>query len=141
MGNRVIGLDESFDRAGLPEEARPRSRWMGCVRKVVVGFVLVLTSVVFLGTGMGKPFRYWESIDWVQVFEGPDRVVLFVEVDRNQGRPGPLVSPANVHLPQRLIRIDIFPDGRVRRALLEHEKRLSFHPNLARIVRGRDDFY
>jgi hypothetical protein len=76
------------------------------------------------------------------VLEGPDRVVLFVEVERAMRWPGLLQSHPHNYA-AAFLRIDVFPDGRVERAALRSDLKghITFNTNLYAAVRLADGFY
>ncbi len=92
--------------------------------------------------GVGFPNTYWHRIGHVQVFEGPDRVVPFVEVKRAMKWPG-LLSRAPHNYAAAFLRIDVLPDGRVERTVLRSdlEGHITFNTNLYAVVRLPDGFY
>jgi hypothetical protein len=118
----------STRRGGLP----------GCFLQ---GFV-VLVVVVVCGLGVGLPNTYWHRLGYVQVLEGPDRVVLFVEVNRAMRWPG-LIARHSHNFAAAFLRIDVFPDGRIERTTLSSdlEDRLTFNTNLYVVVHLADGFY
>ena len=94
------------------------------------------------GLGVGLPHTYWHRLGDVQVFEGPDRVVLFVEVERAMRWPGLLPRPP-WNFAAAFLRIDVFPDGRVERTALQSdlEGHITFNTILYAAVRLADGFY
>jgi hypothetical protein len=93
--------------------------------------------------GLGLPYTYWHRLAYVQVFEGPDRVILFVEVAREMDRPGLFPGAYPYHFAAALLRIDVFPDGRVERTNLgfDCDDGLTFNTNLYALARLADGFY
>lgn len=94
------------------------------------------------GFGLGLPNTYWHHLGDAQVLEGPDRVVLFIEVERAMWWPGFIgVAPHN-HA-AAFLRIDIFPDGRVERTTLRSdlEGHITLNTNLYAVVYLADGFY
>ncbi len=92
--------------------------------------------------GVGFPNTYWHCIGNVQVFEGPDRVVLFVEVQRGMKWPGLLGRPPH-NFAAGFLRIDVFADGRVERTALRSDLKgyITFNTNLYVVVHLADGFY
>jgi hypothetical protein len=112
-------------------------RRIGCVSVVVAG----LASLVVCA-GVGLPITYYHHLGYVQAFEGPDRVILFVEVERGMEWPG-LVGHAPYRYAAAFYRIDVFPDGRVEKSALrsDSEGHLTFNTNLFAVARLADGFY
>jgi hypothetical protein len=111
---------------------------LGCLLST---FVIVFLLFIF-GVGVGLPNTYWHRLGNVQVFEGPDRVVLFVEAQRAMRWPGFLrEGPHN--FAAAFLRIDVFPDGRVERTALQSELNghITFNTYLYVAVRLADGFY
>ena len=79
----------------------------------------------------------------MQVFEGPDRVTLFVEIERAMLRPGLFPGAYPYNFAAAFLRIDVFPDGRVERATLRFDRDvdITFNTNLYAVVRLADGFY
>ena len=126
--------------AGKP---RPASTRRGCRRGCVLsGFVVLLLLLVGVA-GLGLPYTYWHRLGYAQVFEGPDRVVLFVEVERAMNRPGLFPGAYPYNFAAALLRIDVFPDGRVERTTFKSNlgDELTFNTNLYAVVRLADGFY
>src|SRR4051812_44690657 len=92
--------------------------------------------------GVGLPNTYWHCLGDVQVFAGPDRVVLFVEVERAMRWPGLLSRPPH-DFAAAFLRIDVFPDGRVERTALRSDLDvdITFNTNLYAAVHLADGFY
>ena len=96
----MIADPEDLIGESLPaEKPGRRSTRRGCRRGCLLsGFVVLLLLLVGVA-GLGLPYTYWHRLGYAQVFEGPDRVVLFVEVERAMNRPGlfpgayPSISP------------------------------------------------
>ena len=108
----LIGESPPVGKPGPPSTGRGCRR--GCLPWCVVGFLLFLVGVC----GLGLPTTYWHALGYAQVFEGPDRVVLFVEVQQAMEWPGFLMTPGYYNA-VAFFRIDVFPDGRVERTALQ----------------------
>ena len=85
--------------------ARPRRLARG-----LAGFLALVVSFVVLA-GVGRPNGYRDRIGSMQVFEGSDGIIAFVETDLVTYRPGLIRSPAVVWEPIHLDRIDVGRDG------------------------------
>jgi hypothetical protein len=121
----------------------PRRAGSGCGRGcLLVGGAVVLFLLVGV-VGVGLPYTYWHHLGHVQAFEGPDRVVLFVEVERAMNRPGLFPGAYPYNFAAALWRIDVFPDGRVERTFLrlDVDDDVTLNTNLYAVVRLADGFY
>jgi hypothetical protein len=108
----------------------------GCVLTALALFIFDL--VVCAGLGQSK--TYWHEIGPVQIFEGTDSVIAFVEISQATHRPGLIRSPANVRIPARLLRIEVGRDGSVKQALLPSEPHIDFN-NVDSVLKLADAFY
>jgi hypothetical protein len=122
----------------------PGAAGSGCGRGcLLVGGAVVLFLLVGV-LGLGLPYTYWHRLAEVQAFEGPDRVVLFVEVQRAMNRPGLFPGAYAYDLAAALWRIDVFPDGRVERTpfrLDDVGDDITLNTNLYTVVRLAEGFY
>jgi hypothetical protein len=125
------------------EESNPRATRRGCLRRCLLCCVAVLFFLLVGVGGIGLPYTYWHRLGDGQVFEGPDRVVLFVEVERGMLRPGLFPATYPYNFAAAFLRIDVFPDGRVERSTLRFDGDLhvTFNTNLFSVVRLADGFY
>jgi hypothetical protein len=115
----------------------------GCRRGCLLcGLALVLFVLVGVA-GLGLPYVYWHHLRNAQVFEGPDRVTLFLEVERDMRRPGLFPAAYPYRFPAALLRIDVFPDGRFERTTLRFDldDYITFNTNNYTVVRLADGFY
>lgn len=114
-----------------------------CRERVIAGGVTLLLFglISAFGVGLGVPNTYWLQVGEMQAFEGPEGVVLFVEVDRTVRLPGSLRSAPVRKRPLQLLRIDVSPTGQVTRNTLRFNNWTTFNMNIAPIVRLEDDFY
>ena len=98
--------------------------------------------ILFVGMGLGSPRTYWQRIGDMQAFEGPDRLVLFVEVRRAMRWPG-LISSKAINLAAGFLRVDVFPDGRVERKDLRYnpEDHLTLNTNIGVVLKLVDAFH
>jgi hypothetical protein len=129
----------SWDHGERP--SRP-STGRGCLPGCLLsGFVAVVILIV-AANGVGFPKTYWHHIGDVQAFEGPDRVVVFVEVERAMKWPGLLSRPPH-NFAAGFLRIDVFPDGRVERTVLysDLEGHITLNTNLYAVAHLADGFY
>ncbi|WZO97890.1 hypothetical protein EP7_004942 [Isosphaeraceae bacterium EP7] len=114
---------------------RVRRGCLGC-------FVLILAMILVVFIGVGRPETCWNRIKAVQIFEGPESVILFVEVDQVTERPGLVRSPGTVYDQLRLFRFEVTADGKVKQRLLEFEQGESFELwNRGPVTRLSDGFY
>lgn len=109
----------------------------GCLMTAFIAWVV--WAVV--GTGAGQRYTYWHRIGNLQVFEGPDSVILFVEVQLATRRPGLIQSPPVVDEPSRLLQIEVAPDGAAKTTVLKSDDFTTFNMNVAPIIRLADAFY
>lgn len=144
-------IDDESNPWHAPETLSPRdssqkkTRLVTCggclIACLVSGFVVFVLLHIF-GLGIGQPVTYWHRLGDAQVFEGPDRVVVFIEIERAMQWPGFMDRPPH-NYPAAFLRIDVFPDGRVERSELgsDLEGHITFNTNLYAIVRLADGFY
>ena len=133
MSNSDAFLDPSPPPGG--RGCRP-----GCL---IVGFIAAMAAgVLVVVMGVGLPCTYWHRVGNLQVFEGPDSVVLFVEVQLATRRPGLIQSPPVVVEPSRLLQIEVAPQrGAAKTTVLKSDDFTSFNMNIAPIIRLPDAFY
>ncbi len=126
--------------AGKPR--RPSTAW-GCARGCLLAGGAVLLFLLVGVLGLGFPYTYWHGLGHVQAFEGPDRVVLFVEVERGMNRPGLFPGAYPYLFAAAIGRIDVFLDGRVERTTfrLDVDDDVTVNTNLYVVVRLADGFY
>lgn len=138
----------SADPGDLVGESRPvgkpapPSTGRGCRRGCLLWGSVALVFLFVGVAGLGLPITYWHYLGCGHVFEGLDRVVVFIEVRRAMQWPGFLMTPA-YNDPVAFFRIDVFPDGRVERATLRADLggHITFNTNLYVVVRLADGFY
>ncbi len=109
----------------------------GCLMTAFIAWIV--QAVVC--AGLGLPNTYWHRIGNLQAFEGPDSVILFVEVELATRRPGLVRSPPVVAQPSRLLQIEVAPDGAARTTVLKSDDFTTFNMNIAPIIRIADAFY
>ena len=132
----LVGESRPVGKPGPPSNGRGCRR--GCLLWGLIALVLLLVGVA----GLGLPITYWHYLGCGHVFEGPDRVVVFIEVRRAMQWPGFLMTPA-YNDPVAFFRIDVFPDGKVERTTLQADLggHITFNTNLYVVVRLADGFY
>ncbi len=106
----------------------------------VSGFVAFVLTSVFCA-GFGQPHTYWHRIGDVQIFEGPDSVVLFAEVELVTFRPGLIRSPPVVSEPVRLFQVEVSRDSTVHKLPLGFQGFTTFNINNYPILKLPDAFY
>lgn len=131
---------DAIDGQRPPENGRHAS---GRRERVLTGVIVSFLVAIFLvfAVGLGVPSTYWLQVGEMQVFEGPEGVVLFVEVDRTVRLPGFVRSVPVRKKPLQLLRIDVSRTGQVTRNTLRFNNWTTFNTNIAPIVRLEDDFY
>lgn len=135
--------DASPRRSPGTPASKGNGRGCGCSPGCLLsGLVAVALSLIF-GTGTSSPNTYWHHPGGVQAFEGPDRVVLFVEVERVTKLPGLLRESPYRHNAVEFVRIDILPDGIIERTHLQSnlEDNISFELSRYAAVYLANGFY
>lgn len=137
-------MDRTLNDLSDPIGCKPPSegeRRRGCRRPgcFMIGLAVAVCFFVF-GFGHGLPATYWLRLSEVQIFEGPEGVVLFVEVERLARHSG-FIPSRPMYWPGRLVRIDVSPTGLVRRTVLGHQGYVTFNTNVSPAMRINDTFY
>lgn len=119
-----------------------KGRGCGCSLGCLLSGLVAVTLFLIFGAGVRSPNIYWHHLGDVQAFEGPDRIVLFVEVERAMKWPG-LIGRVPHNFAAGFLRIDIFPDGRVERAHLQSDLKghITLNPSLYAVAHLADGFY
>lgn len=114
----------------------------GCSRGCLLSGLAAFAFIFVFGMGLGFPNTYWHHLSDIQAFEGPDRVVLFVEIERAMKWPG-LIGRAPHNLAAGFLRIDIFPDGCTERTHLQSDLKghITLNANLYAVAHLADGFY
>ena len=115
----------------------PPSKTRGCLLIALALAVFVVVGVL----GLGLPYVYWYTMRDVQIFDGPEELVLFVDVYKAMRYPG-LAQTNPLDKSARLIKITVTPQGAVELSPLQyHGGYITFNANLFTVLRFSDDFY